>query len=166
MRTWARPRKTGCTTFRCPWAEEHHTESDSKTVYYEAHHDGNPRPACKCMSTSHEELTYGKLVQWLREEGHLTKADEDKNTEDVLDDYDVFRGKAAIGQFLNEVPEVREFAWDKFAPVGKVTVSGGPRWCEQVHAHAPPVGVWGPRQVVGRLHGHWAPAGDVCVLRG
>jgi hypothetical protein len=120
------PRHPGMHYIRCPWHESHNTENDSKTVYYEAHYDGNPRPACKCMSTSHEELTYGKLVRWLRDEGHLTKSDENQDTASVLEDYDTFQGKASISRYLETQPGEREFAWDRFAPVGKVTVLAGP----------------------------------------
>lgn len=118
----AAPRHPGMHYIRCPWADSHSTENDSKTVYYEAHHDGNPRPACKCMSTSHEELTYPKLVQWLRDEGHLP-ADA---APEVLDDYEAFDTRARVAQYLQNTPEDREWAWDKFAPVGKVTVLAGP----------------------------------------
>lgn len=113
----------------CPFADQHGTVNDSQTVYYEAHHDGNPRPAVKCFDTDPDvdgkpHLTYGTLVRWLRDEGHL-KADDEASSE-VMDDYDAFLAKASVQQYLHTEPTPRLWAWDKFAPVGKVTVLAGP----------------------------------------
>lgn len=115
----------------CPFADQHGAINETQTVYYEAHHDGNPRPAVKCFDTEPDEdgrphLTYKTLVNWLREEGHLRKEDENPDTATALEDYDTFLRKAGIGQFLSVEPEEREFAFERFAPVGKVTVLAGP----------------------------------------
>lgn len=108
----------------CPHHESHDTENDSKTVYYEAHFDGNPRPAVKCMSTSHDELTYATLVRYLKDKGILSQ--EQQHDAGVLDDYDVFDKKAELGRMLEEEPVAREWAINQFAPCGKVTVLSGP----------------------------------------
>lgn len=118
----AAPRHPGMHYIRCPWDADHSTENDSKTVYYEAHHDGNPRPACKCMSTSHDELTHTKLVQWLRDEGHLSA----EAVPEVLDDPDTFWASTTIGTFLDTDPTPLEFAVDMLCPLGKVAVLAGP----------------------------------------
>lgn len=110
----------------CPWHDAHDTENDSKTAYYEPHYDGNPHAAVKCQSTSHEELTYAALVRWLRDEGHLRREEETADTSEVLEDYDRFFDKASIARYLETEPEEREWAWEQFAPVGKVTVLAGP----------------------------------------
>lgn len=116
---------------RCPFSDQHGTVNDTQTVYYEAHHDGNPRPAVKCFDTEPDEdgvphLTYRKLVNWLREEGHLQSQEEDDNTASALEDYDAFAERASVGQYLESDPVEREWVWEKFAPVGKVTVLAGP----------------------------------------
>jgi hypothetical protein len=115
----------------CPFQDLHGTENDTQTVYYEAHHDGNPRPAVKCFDTDPDEdgrphLTYRILVNWLREHGHLTKSDENADTATALEEYETFLDKAGIGEYLKGTPEERQFAWDRFAPCGKVTVLAGP----------------------------------------
>lgn len=115
----------------CPFVDQHGTENETQTVYYEAHHDGNPRPAVKCFDTDPDEdgrphLTYRILVNWLREHGHLRKSDENDDTSKALEEYETFLDKAQVAQYLKGAPEAREFAWDKFAPVGKVTVLAGP----------------------------------------
>jgi hypothetical protein len=115
----------------CPWHADHGAVNDTQTVYYEAHHDGNPRPAVKCFDTEpdehgHPHLTYKGLVNWLRDNGHITSHEEDDNTSSAMDEYDIFLEKASVGQYLDDAPVAREFAWDKFAPVGKVTVLAGP----------------------------------------
>lgn len=125
------PRHKGKHFFTCPHVEEHGAINDSQTVYYEPHHDGNPRAAVKCFDTDPDEggvphLTYAGLVQWLRDNGHLTKAQEDAQTASVLEDYGTFSARASIGRYLDTEPPRRDFAWDRFAPVGKVTVLAGP----------------------------------------
>ncbi len=115
----------------CPFVDQHDSLNDTQTVYYEAHFDGNPRPAVKCFDTAPDtdgvpHLTYKTLVNWLREGGHLTSKDENKDTATALEDYDAFARHAHIGTFLRTEPEEREFAWEQFAPVGKVTVLAGP----------------------------------------
>jgi hypothetical protein len=114
---------------RCPFADQHGAVNDTQTVYYEAHHDGNPRPAVKCFDTEPDvdgrpHLTYGTLVRWLRDEGWLKQ--EDEATSEVMDEYEVFMDKASVGQYLHQEPVPREWAWEGFAPVGKVTVLAGP----------------------------------------
>lgn len=125
------PKHKGKHFITCPHAHAHGTTNDSQTVYYEAHHDGNPRAAVKCFDTDPDEdgvphLTYASLVRWLREEGYLRKEDETADTTSVLEEYDSFAGRASIGRYLETEPAERAFAWDKFAPVGKVTVLAGP----------------------------------------
>lgn len=125
------PRHPGKHFITCPFVEQHGNENETQTVYYEAHHDGNPRPAVKCFDTEPDHngqphLTYKTLVNWLRENGHLAKSEENADTATALEDYDSFLAKASIGRYLESTPEEREFAWDKFAPVGKVTVLAGP----------------------------------------
>jgi RecA-family ATPase len=123
------PKHKGMHFITCPFSEMHTTESESKTVYYEAHFDGNPRAAVKCMGTGPDtdgkpHLTYAILVRWLKDNGHLTQ---DQQAEaGVMDDYDVFDQKADLGHMLDAEPVSRTWAIDKLAPVGKVTVVAGP----------------------------------------
>ena len=123
------PHHKGKHFITCPFADQHGTINDTQTVYYEAHYDGNPRPAVKCFDTDPDvdgkpHLTYGTLVRWLRDNGHLQA--EDEASSEVMDDYDTFLAKASVQQYLTAEPTPREWAWDKFAPVGKVTVLAGP----------------------------------------
>jgi RecA-family ATPase len=125
------PKHKGKHYITCPFVDQHGTENDTQTVYYEAHHDGNPRPAVKCFDTDPDEdgqphLTYRILVNWLREHGHLPKSEENADTATALEDYESFLDKASIAEYLKDTPEEREFAWEKFAPCGKVTVLAGP----------------------------------------
>lgn len=125
------PGHTGKHFITCPFADQHGSVNETQTVYYEAHHDGNPRPAVKCFDTDPDEdgkphLTYKILVNWLRDGGWLQGKDENPDTATALEDYDTFARKAGVGQFLQALPEEREFAWERFAPVGKVTVLAGP----------------------------------------
>jgi KaiC/GvpD/RAD55 family RecA-like ATPase len=119
----------------CPWDADHGkpTADDStstQTVYYEAHFDGNPRPAVRCMDTEPDgdgkpHLTYRTLVNWLRENGHLQSTDETAETDTVFEDEDAFLARIGAGSLqAQEFPE-REWAWHRFAPVGKVTVLVG-----------------------------------------
>lgn len=114
---------------RCPNLDEHEAENDTQTVYYEAHHDGNPRPAVKCFDTApdHDDtphLTYKSLVRWLKDHGHLTQ--DQQSEAGVLDDYDAFDAKSTLDRVLTHVPVEREWAIQRFAPTGKVTVLAGP----------------------------------------
>lgn len=123
------PRHPGMHFIVCPFLDQHGTENDSQTVYYEAHYDGNPRAAVKCFDTDPDtdgvpHLTYAKLVRYLREQGHLTQDQQEKAG--VLDDDDTFIGKADLSTFLATEPTARTWAIENFAPVGKVTVIGGP----------------------------------------
>lgn len=123
------PNHKGKHFIRCPFADDHGVVNDTQTVYYEAHYDGNPRPAVKCFDTEPDEggvphLTYGTLVRWLREHKYLQQ--EDEASSEVMDEYDDFLRKASVGQYLQEEPVPREWAWEQFAPVGKVTVLAGP----------------------------------------
>lgn len=120
----AHARHKGMHNIRCPYHDQHETENDSKTVYYEANYDGNPRAAVKCMSTSHDTLTYAKLVHWLREQDLLTQDQQEKAG--VLDDDETFVAKTNLTAFLATEPVPREWAVEQFAPVGKVTVIAGP----------------------------------------
>lgn len=127
----AHPTHHGMHYITCPFVDQHEALNDTQTVYYEAHFDGNPRPAVKCFDTAPDEdgvphLTYKTLVNWLRDGGHLTSKDENQDTATALEDYDTFMRQAHIGTFLRTEPEDREFAWEQFAPVGKVTVLAGP----------------------------------------
>ncbi|GAA6143674.1 AAA family ATPase [Hydrogenophaga sp. 5NK40-0174] len=116
---------------RCPFADEHGTVNDTQTVYYEAHFDGHAKPAAKCLDTVPDEdgvphLTYKKLVNWLREEGHLSATDENADTEAELEDPDTFWDGTAIGEMLDKEPTPLEFVIRGFAPAGRVTVLAGP----------------------------------------
>jgi len=123
------PKHKGMHFITCPHSDQHTTESESKTVYYEAHFDGNPRAAVKCMGTGpdqdgHAHLTYESLVRWLKDNDYLTQ---DQQTEaGVLDDYETFDAKANLNNVLDREPVARTWAIDRFAPVGKVTVLAGP----------------------------------------
>lgn len=119
----------------CPWDSEHGkpTAGDgtsTQTVYYEAHHDGNPRPAAHCLDTAPDEggkphLTYRTLVNWLRENGHLAATEENADTEAELEDPDAFLARVGAGTLQDtDMPE-REWAWEQVAPVGTVTVLVG-----------------------------------------
>ncbi|MFC3683412.1 AAA family ATPase [Hydrogenophaga luteola] len=120
----------------CPWDSEHGkpTAGDgtsTQTVYYEAHHDGNPRPAAHCLDTAPDEggkphLTYRTLVNWLRENGHLAATEENADTEAELEEPETFWDGTAIGHMLDTDPTPTEFAIRGLAPVGKVTVLAGP----------------------------------------
>jgi hypothetical protein len=123
------PAHKGMHFITCPFVELHTTTNETKTAYYEAHFDGNPRPAVKCMGTGpdehgHAHLTYASLVRWLKDNGHLTQ---DQQTQaGVMDDFDTFDNKADISTLLDAPHVEREWAIERFAPVGKVTVLGGP----------------------------------------
>jgi len=123
------PKHKGMHFIQCPFVEEHEAENETQTVYYEAHYDGNPRPAVKCFDTApdhdgHYHLTFKTLVRWLKDNGHLSQEQQDEAG--VLDDYDTFDTKASIGRLLDSTPAARAWAIDRFAPVGKVTVLAGP----------------------------------------
>lgn len=123
------PKHKGMHFITCPFVDQHEAENDTQTVYYEAHFDGNPRVAVKCFDTAPDHdgqphLTYQKLVRWLKEQGYLTQ--DQQSEAGVLDDYDTFDSKADLGRMLDAEPVAREWAIDKLAPVGKVTVIAGP----------------------------------------
>lgn len=123
------PKHKGMHFIQCPFMDEHENENKTQTVYYEAHYDGNPRPAVKCFDTApdhdgHYHLTFKTLVRWLKDNGHLSQ--EEQDAAGVLDDYDTFDAKADVGRLLSAAPVAREWAVDRFAPVGKVTVLAGP----------------------------------------
>lgn len=125
----ANPKHKGMHFIKCPHLDEHDAENETQTVYYEAHFDGNPRPAVKCFDTAPDvggvpHLTYGALVRWLTDNKYLTR--EQQNEAGVLDDFDAFLGKANLGHMLDSTPEPREWAIPQFAPMGKVTVLAGP----------------------------------------
>ncbi len=115
-------KKAGEHYIECPWAHQHTTETDSKTIFYEAHHNGHAHAGVKCMSTSHDELTYSGLVQYLREEGHL----QPEAAPDVLDDPEAFWASTAIGAFLDTQPKPLDFVVEGLCPLGKVAVLAGP----------------------------------------
>lgn len=123
------PKHKGMHFITCPHLDQHEAENETQTVYYEAHFDGNPRPAVKCFDTAPDvdgvpHLTFAGLVRWLTENKHLTP--EQQTEAGVLDDYDTFLGKADLGRMLDSAPVPREWAIPQFAPVGKVTVVAGP----------------------------------------
>lgn len=114
---------------RCPFADQHEAENETQTVYYAAHYDGNPRAAVKCFDTAPDEdgvshLTYATLVRWLKKGGHLS--DMEQADAGVLDEAEDFFAAASVGPMLDQEPVTREWAIERFAPVGKVTVFAGP----------------------------------------
>lgn len=120
----------------CPWDDEHgkptaDDRTSTQTVYFEAHHDGNPKPAVKCLDTEPDEdgrphLTYRTLVNWLRENGHLAATEENVDTEAELEDPDTFWATTNIDHMLSTKPKPLEFVIRGFAPAGRVTVLAGP----------------------------------------
>lgn len=122
-------RHPGMHFITCPFADEHGLTNETQTVYYEAHFDGNPKPAVKCFDTVPDvdgkpHLTIASLVRYLKDNDHLTQ---DQQTEaGVLDDPDAFDKASDISVLLDSAPVPREWAIEKFAPVGKVTVLAGP----------------------------------------
>lgn len=111
----------------CPFQDLHDNENETQTVYYEAHFDGNPRPACKCFDTAPDvdgtpHLSYTRLVRYLRKEGHLVQGDD----KEVLDDYEAFDRASDMSSLLDGAPIPQEWAIPQFAPIGRVTVLGGP----------------------------------------
>lgn len=123
------PNHKGKHYITCPFVDQHEAENDTQTVYYEAHHDGNPRAAVKCFDTAPDEdgkphLTYRTLVHWLVDNGHMDRREQADTG--VLDDFDVFVERAGLGRLLDTTPVAREWAVEQFAPVGKVTVLAGP----------------------------------------
>jgi hypothetical protein len=125
------PKHKGKHFITCPFVGQHGTENDTQTVYYEAHHDGNSKPAVKCFDTEPDEngkphLTYRSLVNWLREHGHLRKTDENSDTAGELEDADEFWESTSIDHMLQDAPEPLEFVFDKFLPIGRLAVLGGP----------------------------------------
>lgn len=123
------PKHKGMHFIVCPFMDEHGNENESQTVYYEAHHDGNPRPAVKCFDTEPDvngkpHLTIATLCRYLRKQGHLS--DHEVEKAGVLDDDAEFLTKATLGSMLETPPVAREWAVEGFAPVGKVTVLAGP----------------------------------------
>lgn len=114
---------------RCPFHDQHEAENDTQTMYMEANYGGYSHASVQCFDTAPDEpgqrhLTFSKLVQWLKANDHLTQ-DQQTNA-GVLDDYDSFDAKADLGRMLDGDPVAREWAIEKFAPVGKVTVLAGP----------------------------------------
>ena len=112
----------------CPFHAQHDAENETQTVYYEAHHDGNPRPAVKCFDTAPDDggvphLTYATLVHALRGSGAAKGELDDRK---VLDDYETFRVKADLSRLLDGATIPQEWAVAQFAPVGRVTVLAGP----------------------------------------
>jgi hypothetical protein len=132
----ADPKQKGKHHIVCPFDAEHgkSTADDgtsTQTVYYEAHHDGNPKPSVKCFDTEPDEdgrphLTYRALVNWLREHGHLRKTDENGDTAGELEDPGEFWDSTSIEHMLQDAPTPLEFVFDKFLPVGRLAVLGGP----------------------------------------
>jgi hypothetical protein len=123
------PKHAGKHYIRCPYADQHESENDTQTVYYAPHYDGNPHAAVKCFDTAPDEdgvphLTYAKLVRWLKKQGHLS--DMEQADAGVLDEAEDFFSAASVGPMLDQEPVQREWAIEKFAPVGKVTVFAGP----------------------------------------
>jgi hypothetical protein len=121
------PKHPGMHFITCPFVDEHEAENETQTVYYEAHFDGNPRAAVKCFDTSPDvdgrpHLTYSKLCKWLVMGGFL---DQRADT-GALEEYADFLERANLGSLLDSAPAERQFAIDKFCPVGKVTVLSGP----------------------------------------
>ncbi len=122
-------RHPGMHFITCPFADEHGLVNETQTVYYEAHFDGNPKPAVKCFDTVPDvdgkpHLTIASLVRYLKDNDYLTQ---DQQTEaGVLDDPDAFDKASDISVLLDTDPVAREWAIEKFAPVGKVTVLAGP----------------------------------------
>ena len=122
-------RHPGMHFITCPFADEHGLTNETQTVYYEAHFDGNPKPAVKCFDTVPDvdgkpHLTIASLVRYLKDNDHLTQ---DQQTEaGVLDDPDAFDKASDISVLLDTDPVARQWAIEKFAPVGKVTVLAGP----------------------------------------
>lgn len=115
--------------FTCPFQDQHGQENDTQTMYMEAHFNGFPHPSVRCMDTAPDQdgqphLTYATLVRWLKDNTHLTP--EQQADAGVLDDYDAFDKKADLGRMLDTPPTPREWAIEKLAPVGKVTVIAGP----------------------------------------
>ena len=112
----------------CPFHDQHENENDTQTVYYEAHHDGNPRPAVKCFDTAPDvdglpHLTYKTLVRYLRK-ADLLAPDADDHT--VLDDYEAFDRKSDMSRLLDGPAIPQQWSIEQFAPVGRVTVLAGP----------------------------------------
>lgn len=123
------PKHKGKHFFQCPCLDEHGSENETQTVYYEPHYDGNPRAAVKCFDTEpdidgHPHLTYGFLVRWLKEQGHLTE--QEQLEAGVLEDLEQFYDQASVGRMLDFEPVPRVWAIPQFAPAGKVTVLAGP----------------------------------------
>lgn len=123
------PKHKGMHFIVCPFLDQHGQENDSQTVYYEAHFDGNPKPAVKCFDTDPDvdgepHLTLGTLVKYLRKNGFMSASQQ--SAAGVLDDDDTFLAKADLGNYLDSEPVPREWAFRDLAPVGKVTVLSGP----------------------------------------
>lgn len=123
------PQHKGMHFITCPFSELHTTTSETKTAYYEAHFDGNPRPAVKCMGTGPDtdgtpHLTFSKLVRWLTEHGFLDRQEQDKVG--VLDDFDKFEHATRLSTILQTPPPLQEWAIEHFAPIGSVTMLAAP----------------------------------------
>ena len=116
---------------RCPYHAQHEAENDTQTVYYEAHFDGNPRAAVKCFDTAPDvdgvpHLSYQTLVRHLRADGLLPKDGETTETQAVLEDYEAFNRANDMAALLRGPVVQQEWAIEQFAPIGRVTVLGGP----------------------------------------
>ena len=116
----------GAHFIRCPHHDRHEAENDTQTVYFEPHHGGFEHGNPKCFDTGPDDggrphLTRESLTQWLRNEGHLHG-----KHDTALEDVDAFLGRTTIGDMLTTEPKALEFAIEGFAPLGMVTVLGGP----------------------------------------
>jgi RecA-family ATPase len=121
-------KRPGMHFFKCPHVHLHDSENDTQTVYFEPHFDGNPRPSVRCFDTAPDadaggpHLTHSGLVRELRKLGAMPRDD----APGVLDDYAAFDRDSDTGLMLDAPAVPQEWAIEQFAPIGRVTVLGGP----------------------------------------
>lgn len=122
-------KRPGMHFIRCPHHDKHDNENDTQTVYFEPHFDGHPRASVRCFDTAPDadvgggpHLTYQGLVKHLRKSGAMARED----APEVLDGYDAFDLASDTGLMLDAPLVPQEWAIEQFAPIGRVTVLGGP----------------------------------------
>jgi RecA-family ATPase len=116
--------------FRCP-NPLHSMESDTKTVYMEAHYSGKQYAAVRCMGTSPDvggvpHMSLEKLKDHLHALGHFTLGSTHEIDRAEEMEFNEFDELSNLSNLLAQPTQDREWAISGLAPIGKVTVVAGP----------------------------------------